>query len=266
VTALPLKRTRRICSALAGRGTRASTRRAFERVGARLRFATDASARSGRTGLMLPPNCERTGPRPARPVIGWAPTVDPLVLLSGIAASRSLALSRERDRRLVEAGAIPVVEEAAQKHGRACCPSASTWERSDDLKTEFDVVANGAIRRRRPRLRRGGPSAAGSDDSPKRIMSLASGAPSRAGRLPCRQRDRALPGDGRMKAFVPTAAAGRFRLGELRSQLRRRSGSIGAIVMSEGRPTDLPGQQGSRVQAWHLGVAAQPLLPRTHST
>jgi integrase len=31
---------------------------------------------------------------PARPVIGWAPTLDPLVLLSGIAARRSLALSR----------------------------------------------------------------------------------------------------------------------------------------------------------------------------
>jgi hypothetical protein len=33
---------------------------------------------------------------PARPVIGWAPTLDPLVLLSGIASRRSLALSRER--------------------------------------------------------------------------------------------------------------------------------------------------------------------------
>jgi hypothetical protein len=31
---------------------------------------------------------------PARPVIGWAPTLDPLALLSGIAARRSLALSR----------------------------------------------------------------------------------------------------------------------------------------------------------------------------
>ena len=31
---------------------------------------------------------------PARPVIGWAPTLDPLVPLSGIAARRSLAVTR----------------------------------------------------------------------------------------------------------------------------------------------------------------------------
>ncbi len=62
---------------------------------------------------------------------------------------RSLSLSRERDRRLVQAGAIPVVGEAAQKHGRSCCASASTLERSDDLKTEVDVVAIGAQERPR---------------------------------------------------------------------------------------------------------------------
>ncbi len=57
--------------------------------------------------------------------------------------------SHEGDRRLVRAGAVPVVGEAAQEHGCACCASASTTERSDDPKTEFDVVAAGAERRRR---------------------------------------------------------------------------------------------------------------------
>ncbi len=57
--------------------------------------------------------------------------------------------SRERGRRLVQAGAIPVVGGAAQKHRRACCASASTLERSDDLKAEVDVGAIGAIQRPR---------------------------------------------------------------------------------------------------------------------
>ncbi len=37
--------------------------------------------------------------------------------------------SREGDRRLVRAKAVPVAGGAAQKHGRACCVSASTLER-----------------------------------------------------------------------------------------------------------------------------------------
>ena len=48
-------------------------------------------------------------------------------ILSGRRGGRSR--SRERDRRLVRAEAVPVVGGAAQKHGRACCVSASTLER-----------------------------------------------------------------------------------------------------------------------------------------
>jgi hypothetical protein len=54
----------------------------------------DPGARgSGRTFGSAQLRAHRSAP--ARPVIGWAPTLDPLVLLSGIAARRSLALSRE---------------------------------------------------------------------------------------------------------------------------------------------------------------------------
>ncbi len=65
--------------------------------------------------------------------------------------------SREPGRQLVQAGAIPVVGEVTQTHARSCCPSASTSERSDDPKTESDVVAIGAKQRRRQRdgFRRG---------------------------------------------------------------------------------------------------------------
>ncbi len=62
----------------------------------------------------------------------------------------ALARSRERDRRLVQAEAIPIVGEAAQEHARACNASASTSKRSHGLETEFDVVANGALQQSRP--------------------------------------------------------------------------------------------------------------------
>jgi len=61
----------------------------------------------------------------------------------------ALLLARGGDRRLVRAEAVAVVGEPAQEHGCACCASASTSNRSGDLKTEFDVVACGANRQSR---------------------------------------------------------------------------------------------------------------------
>ncbi len=77
----------------------------------------------------------------------------------GFAVGEALARScrgsrlgwRSRSRERVQAGAIPVVG-SGSRHGRACNAHASTSERSDDLNTEFDVVANGAKHRRRARV------------------------------------------------------------------------------------------------------------------
>jgi hypothetical protein len=74
---------------------------------------------------------------------------DPLVQNRAHRRRGARSHSREPDRRLVQAGLIPVAREAAQEHARACGDPASTSNSSDDLKSKFDVVAHGAIQQSR---------------------------------------------------------------------------------------------------------------------
>jgi hypothetical protein len=74
------------------------------RLGGRLSLATASATKhpSGTAGIAARaddrPQVRAHLSTPARPVIGGAPTLDPLVLLSRIAARRSLALSRASTR------------------------------------------------------------------------------------------------------------------------------------------------------------------------